>query len=119
MLWGNHMPEDYVKWLKEEGDNYQDGWEMTFIELSEKTPEVNASWEAEREEFALKPTVTSGAGHVGASGENSNNVTPFKLHNLWFEGRYKKEFSNFICYSAFFGTFFPTLRNIPMQTRRC
>ena len=40
LIWGSNMPPDMIRWLKEEGNDYSNGWSMTWLELLDKTPEV-------------------------------------------------------------------------------
>ena len=97
VLWDNHVPEDYVLWLKDEGNDYQDGWGFSWVEMLDKCDEVNGRWDVDKDAYALQAAATCDSGGT-RDAKTDAKLTPFRLHKQWFEEKFKKEFGNFTSY---------------------
>lgn len=102
LIWDSHIPQDAIEWLKEEGNNFQDGWEFTWCEMLDKCSAVTSAWEAFKAEGALETTSLS----------TGSSETAFKVHKRWFDQRYLHEFENITCYNNVKG-FFAGLEKLP------
>ena len=47
ILWDSHIPEDMIKWLKQEGNGYQDGWQFTWFEMLDRIAEIDKASDSE------------------------------------------------------------------------
>ena len=67
MVWDSHIPEDFVLWLKEEGNDYQDGYVFTWPEMLDKAPKVQTEWDAWKDANVVESSALPGGGQASVA----------------------------------------------------
>ena len=86
VLWGEDIQLNELRWIKDEGNRYQDGWEPTFVEMIADTPSVLGEWE-----MHCTASGTIDRGQLPQSGPGSF----YALQKTWFEQNYLKQFGHY------------------------